>query len=71
MDNNEDWYILIYMTKMYKRTTIWLPIVIHTQAKMMALLTDSSFSDLLRIALLKEIKYLKAQNDKKNTYKIK
>jgi len=48
--------------KMYKQTTVWLPIDIHTQAKIMAVLTDTSFSDLLRSALLKEIKHLKDNN---------
>ena len=47
------------MTKMYKRTTIWLPVELHTEAKIMALLTGTSFSDLLRIALLEKIKQLK------------
>jgi len=57
--------------KMYKRTTVWLPRDIHTQAKMMALLTNTSFSDLLRISLTEKIKQLKEKNatnlSKKNT----
>jgi len=62
------------MKKMYKRTTIWLPVDIHTQAKMMALLTEISFSDLLRIALVEKMKNLKKttaktfpQNNTSNT----
>ena len=59
------------MKKMYKRTTIWLPVDIHTQAKMMALLTETSFSDLLRIALIEKIKQLKGKHaadiSKRNT----
>jgi len=50
------------MKKMYKRTTIWLPVDIHTQAKMMALYTESSFSDLLREALIEKIKQLKEKH---------
>jgi len=49
------------MKKMYKRTTIWLPVDIHTQAKIMALLTGTSFSELLRLALTEKIKQLKAK----------
>lgn len=49
---------------MYKRTTIWLPIDLHTQAKIMAILTGTSFSDLLRIALSEKIKELKEKADK-------
>lgn len=57
-----DWYIIAYMNKkMYKRTTIWLPVELHTQAKIMALLTEISFSDLLRIALNEKIKQLDKQ----------
>jgi len=52
------------MKEMFKRTTIWLPIDIHTQAKMMAVLTGKSFSKILRIALSKEIKHLKAEHGK-------
>ena len=52
--------------KMYKRTTVWLPINIHTQAKMMALLTDISFSDLLRLALIEKIRKLKEKNKTEN-----
>jgi len=47
---------------MYKRTTVWLPIDIHTQAKMMAILTETSFSNLLRVALIEKIKQLKEKN---------
>jgi len=52
------------MTKMYKRTTIWLPVNLHTQAKIMAVLTGTSFSDLLRIALVEKIRSLKSKNIK-------
>ena len=55
-------YISAYMKKMYKRTTIWLPVDIHTQAKMMALLTETSFSKLLRIALVEKMKQLKEKH---------
>jgi len=48
--------------KMYKRTTVWLPVDIHTQAKMMALLTETSFSDLLRVALVEKMKQLKEKH---------
>jgi len=47
------------MKKMYKRTTVWLPVDIHTQAKMMAIYADISFSDLLREALVEKMKHLK------------
>jgi len=47
------------MKKMYKRTTIWLPVDIHTQVKIMAVLTGTSFSDLLRAALIEKIKELR------------
>ena len=52
------------MDKMYKRTTVWLPVDLHTEAKIMALLTGTSFSNLLRLALMEKIKQLK---DKKKT----
>lgn len=50
---------------MYKRTTIWLPIEIHTQVKIMAVLTETSFSDLIRISLMEKMKKLKEDNAKK------
>jgi hypothetical protein len=49
------------INKMYKRTTVWLPIDIHTQAKITALLTDTTFSNLVRIALIEKINRLKEQ----------
>ena len=64
MLNIKGLYTITYMTKMYKRTTIWLPVNLHTQAKIMAVLTGTSFSDLLRIALVEKIRSLKSKNIK-------
>jgi len=41
------------------RTTVWLPRSLHTEAKIMAILTNVSLSALIRYALIEKIKKIK------------
>lgn len=49
--------------KDFTRTTLWLPRNLHSQAKIMAILTGSSLSELMRHALTEKIKQLKIENE--------
>jgi len=42
----------------FVRTTIWLPRSLHEQSKIMAILTRTSLSNLMRVALSEKMKEL-------------
>lgn len=55
-------YIIMYMKnkeKEFIRTTLWLPRDLHAKAKIMAIITRSSLSELMRSALTEKMKHLK------------
>jgi len=52
--------------KEFIRTTLWLPRDLHAKAKIMAILTRSSLSKIMRHALSEKIKQLKDENEEKN-----
>jgi len=58
----------MYMNKKteseFIRTTVWLPRTLHTEAKIMAILTKVSLSALTRYALIEKIKELREKNNK-------
>jgi hypothetical protein len=45
--------------KTFKTTTFVLPCNLHTELKMMCLLTEKSMGEFIRIAISDKIKYLK------------
>ena len=51
--------------KMYKRTTVWLPVDIYVQAKITSVLAETTFSEFLRIALKDKIKQVREKKDDK------
>ena len=60
----------MYMNKKddssFIRTTVWLPRHLHEEAKIMAILTRSNLSTLMRSALLDKIKQLRDNNASRN-----
>lgn len=47
----------------FVRTTIWLPKKLHTEAKLMALLSNTTLSNIARSAISDKIKILKQQTN--------
>ena len=50
------------MSKEFVRTTVYLPKKLHESAKLMALITHSNLSMIVRIALREKIKELKGND---------
>ena len=65
MDEKQDSDILTYMEEQpIIRTTVYMTKHLHDQAKIMAILTNTNFSHLVRVAIAEKIKSLKEKGRK-------
>lgn len=67
LDYKYETYIIMFMNnkeKEFVRTTVWLPRSLHEQSKIMAILTRTNLSMLMRHALKDKIDKLKNEKNK-------